>query len=47
MEKEAPSLRREYTGSLIQDLQFHAQVLKALNRPDEAQKKLNEAAALQ
>ncbi len=44
VEKEAPSLRREYTGALVMDLRFHAQILQALNRPDEAQKKLDEAA---
>ena len=33
-----------YKRVLAQDLQFHAQVLKGLNRPDEAQKKLVEAA---
>jgi TonB family protein len=43
MEKEAPSLRHEYTGAMILDLRFHAQMLQALNRPDEAQKKLDEA----
>jgi len=36
-----------YKRSLVQNLQFHAQVLKMLNRPDEAQKKLDEAATLQ
>lgn len=36
-----------YKHSLVQDLQFHAQVLKMLNRPDETQKKLDEAAKLQ
>ena len=43
-EKEAPSLKREYSSALIMDLNFHAQVLQALNRPDDAQKKLDEAA---
>lgn len=36
-----------YSHSLNQDLRFHAQVLQALNRPEEAQKKLDEAATLQ
>ncbi len=36
-----------YKRSMIQDLQFHAEVLKMLNRPDDAQKKLDEAAKLQ
>jgi TonB family protein len=33
-----------YKQALVQDLRFHAQVLHALNRPDDAQKKLDEAA---
>lgn len=33
-----------YKHALVQDLRFHAQVLQGLNRPDEAQKKLDEAA---
>jgi len=33
-----------YKRALAQDLRFHAQVLQSLNRPDEAQKKLDEAA---
>ncbi len=44
VEKEAPSLRAEYVRPFVRDLQFHARVLQALNRPDEAQKKLDEAA---
>ncbi|MGP8268611.1 MAG: energy transducer TonB [Terracidiphilus sp.] len=35
-----------YKRVLAQDLQFHAQVLKGLNHPDEAQKKLDEAAKI-
>ncbi|MGA7830455.1 MAG: energy transducer TonB [Terracidiphilus sp.] len=35
-----------YKNSLIMDLRFHAQVLQGLNRPDDAQKKLDEAAKL-
>ncbi len=42
-EKEAPSLRPEYIRSYVRDLQFHSQVLQALNRPEEAKKKLDEA----
>lgn len=44
IEKESPSLRAEYVRPFVRDLQFHAKVLSALNRPDEAQKKLDEAA---
>jgi TonB family protein len=44
VEKEAPSLRPEYVRSFVRDLRFHAQVLQALGRSDEAQKKLDEAA---
>jgi TonB family protein len=44
VEKEAPSLRQEYVRPFVRDLQFHAKVLQALGRPDEAQKKLDEAA---
>ncbi|MGB6974456.1 MAG: energy transducer TonB [Terracidiphilus sp.] len=44
VEKEAPSLRSEYVRPFVRDLQFHAKVLQALGRPDEAQKKLDEAA---
>lgn len=36
-----------YSHSLNQDLRLHAQVLQALNRPQDAQKKLDEAATLQ
>lgn len=36
-----------YKRSMVQDLQFHAQVLQALNRPEDAQKKLAEAAKYQ
>jgi TonB family protein len=35
-----------YKRVLTQDLRMHAQVLQGLNRPDEAQKKLDEAAKL-
>jgi TonB family protein len=36
-----------YSRSLNQDLRMHAQVLQALNHPEEAQKKLDEATKLQ
>jgi TonB family protein len=44
VEKEAPSLRQQYARTFVRDLRFHAQVLRSLNRPDDAQKKLDEAA---
>jgi TonB family protein len=44
IEKEAPSLRQEYVRPFVRDLQFHAKVLSAMGRQDEAQKKLDEAA---
>jgi len=47
MEKDSPGIGHEYRRVLARDLRFHAQVLQALNRPDEAQKKLDEAAKLQ
>jgi tetratricopeptide (TPR) repeat protein len=34
------------TGALKRDLQFHAELLKRMNRPDEAQTKLDEATKL-
>jgi hypothetical protein len=43
-EKEAPNQREEYVRPYVRDLRFHAKVLDALNRPDDAQKKLDEAA---
>jgi TonB family protein len=45
-EKEAPGLSQEYKRPFARDLRFHAKVLQALNRPDESQKKLDEAAAV-
>lgn len=36
----------QLTGSLKRDLQFHAELLKHMNRPEEAQAKLAEAATL-
>jgi TonB family protein len=47
VEKEAPSLRTEYVRPFVHDLQFHAKVLQAMGRPDEAKKKLDEAAKFQ
>jgi protein TonB len=35
-----------YTSGLVQDLRIHAQVLQAMGRADDAQKKLDEAAAV-
>jgi TonB family protein len=46
-EKEAPGLVTYYRSELIQDLRIHAQVLQGLKRPDDAQKKLDEAAKYQ
>ena len=47
VEKEAPSLRSEYVRPFVRDLQFHAKVLQAMGRHDEAKRKLDEAAQLQ
>jgi len=44
MEKEVPGLNQEYKRPFVRDLRFHAQVLQGLNRSEEAQKKLDEAA---
>ena len=44
MEIDSPGMAKYYRGVLARDLRFHAQVLQGLNRPDEAQKKLDEAA---
>lgn len=41
---DAPDNIASVKQSLIQELQFHAQILQALNRADDAQKKLDEAA---
>jgi TonB family protein len=46
MEKDSPGIAGHYRSVLARDLRFHAQVLQRLNRPDEAQKKLDEAAKL-
>lgn len=43
MERDSPSISENYKRILEQDLRFHAKVLQGLNRPDEAQKKLDEA----
>jgi TonB family protein len=45
-EKEAPSVRQEYIRVFVRDLQFHAKVLQALDRSEDAQKKLDEAEKL-
>lgn len=45
-EKEAPGLNEEYKRPFVRDLRFHAKVLQGLNRPEEAQKKLDEAATV-
>ena len=44
MEKDSPGIAGNYRRVLARDLRFHAQVLQHLNRPDEAKKKLDEAA---
>jgi len=44
MEIDSPEMAKYYASVLAQDLRSHAQVLKGLNRPDEAQEKLDEAA---
>ena len=41
-----PSLRQHYATPLVRDLRYHALILQNLNRPEEAQKKLDEAAQL-
>jgi len=44
MELDSPGIAKYYRGVLARDLRFHAKLLQGLNRPDEAQKKLDEAA---
>lgn len=44
MEKDSPGMAGRYGSVLARDLRFHAQVLQRLKRPDDAQKKLDEAA---
>lgn len=44
MEKDSPGMAGHYRSVLARDLRFHAQVLQQLNRPEESQKKLDEAA---
>jgi TonB family protein len=44
MEIDSPGMAKYYGGVLSRDLRFHAKVLQGLNRSDEAQKKLDEAA---
>jgi hypothetical protein len=41
-----PSLRQHYATPLVRDLRYHALILQNLNRPEEAQKKPDEAAQL-
>ena len=41
---DSPDVSATYKQALVQELQFHAQILQALNRADDAQKKLDEAA---
>jgi len=43
-EKDSPNLSDAYKRLLTRDLRYHAKVLQGLNRPEEAQKKLDEAA---
>jgi len=45
-QNEAPALVPGYQHILQNDLRFHAEALKRMNRPEEAQKKLDEAAKL-
>ncbi|MFC5864371.1 hypothetical protein ACFPT7_18845 [Acidicapsa dinghuensis] len=42
-ETNAASLAPSYRGTLAKDLRFHAELLKHLNRPEDAQAKLDEA----
>lgn len=44
---ENPERKKEYIQALVHDLRFHAKVLQALNKPKEAQDKLDEAAKYQ
>jgi hypothetical protein len=44
MEIDSPGIAKYYRGVIARDLRFHAQVLQGLNRPDDAQKKIDEAA---
>jgi len=45
-EKDSPGIAQSYRGVLARDLRTHAAVLTRLNRPTEAQAKLDEAATL-
>ena len=45
-QKESPDIAPGYQHVLQSDLRFHAEVLKRINRPEDAQKKLDEAAKL-
>jgi len=42
-EEDSPGISENYKRILERDLRFHAKALQGLNRPDEAQKKLDEA----
>lgn len=44
--KESPGIALRYRHVLQRDLEFHAEVLKRMNRPQDAQKKLDEASKL-
>jgi TonB family protein len=44
LDKDAADESARCKQALVEDLRFHAQILQALNRADEAQKKLDEAA---
>ncbi len=46
MEKDAPTIAAGGRTALARDLRFHAQVLHQLNRPEDAQAKLDEASKL-
>jgi hypothetical protein len=46
MEIDSPSIAENFKRILARDLRFHAKVLQELNRAEEAQKKLDEAAKL-
>jgi TonB family protein len=46
MEIDSPGMAKYFGSVLARDLRFHAQVLQGLKRPDDAQKKLDEAAKL-
>ena len=45
-QKESPAMVPGYRHALQNDLRFHAEALKRMNRPEDAQAKLDEAARL-